>query len=329
MIKKFAIIGLGSIGIKHLGIAKLLFPQSQIAIVRSGHGEKNNEEKKADKVFYSIDDAVKWGIEAAIIATPSTFHVEQSIDLINKNIHILIEKPLSHSMDNIKQLQIAQKKSRSIGLMGYCLRYRLDAIKFKKILLNEKIGQILHVQVECSSYLPLWRKDKDYKKSVSAKSNLGGGVLLELSHEIDYINWFFGEIHSVYAKIQNSGTLEIDVEDSADLIFESKQGYRISVHLDFNSRYPSRKCIVRCSEGNLIWDVLDNKVSFKLRSGRQEEKTYQNNPDYMYIEQLKHFFDCVINKKQPKITLEDGITVLKMIEYAKKSNLTNKNILIK
>ena len=74
---------------------------------------------------------------------------------------------------------------------------------------------------------------------------------------------------------------------------------------------------------------MDNKVSFKLRSGRQEEKTYQNNPDYMYIEQLKHFFDCVINKKQPKITLEDGITVLKMIEYAKKSNLTNKNILIK
>tara|TARA_X000000368_G_scaffold390416_1_gene353603 strand:+ start:1899 stop:2888 length:990 start_codon:yes stop_codon:yes gene_type:complete len=329
LIKKFAIIGLGSIGTRHLRLARALLPKSKIAIVRSGCGENSDEEKNADIIFYSLDDAIKWGIEAAVIANPAIFHIKQSIALMGKNIHILVEKPLSHSIEEINQLQIAQKKSNSIGLMGYCLRFSPDAKKFKEILMDERIGQILHVQVECSSYLPFWRKGKDYRKSVSARSDLGGGVLLELSHEIDYINWFFGEMKSVYAKTQNSGTLDIDVEDSAELIFESKQGYLISVHLDFNSIYPTRKCTVRCSKGNLIWDVLENKVSCDFEDGSQEEKIYENEPDYIYNEQLKHFFDCIKNKKQPLVSLEDGVVVLKMIEYAKKSNLTSKNVLIR
>ena len=81
------------------------------------------------------------------------------------------------------------------------------------IINSKKIGQILHVQVDCGSYLPDWRKGTDYRESVSAKAELGGGVLLELSHELDYIRWFFGEMISISANIQNSGTLGIDVED--------------------------------------------------------------------------------------------------------------------
>ena len=88
----------------------------------------------------------------------------------------------------------------------------------------------------CYSYLPDWRSKRNYSKTSSAMKKLGGGVLLDLSHELDYIRWFFGEMKSVFANIQNSGTLDIDVEDSVDMIFESDKGFSVSVHLDFNSR---------------------------------------------------------------------------------------------
>ena len=120
---------------------------------------------------------------------------------------------------------------------------------------SKKIGKILHVQVDCGSYLPEWRKGQDYRKSVSAKTKLGGGVLLELSHELEYIRWFFGDMKSVYANIQNSETLDIDVEDSVDMIFESDKGFSVSVHLDYNS-------ISRQSEKT--WNYKGYKELYKL-----------------------------------------------------------------
>jgi predicted dehydrogenase len=320
LINNIGIIGLGSIGQQHLRLAKELRPKLNIIAVRSGMGKKVEEEKLLNAMVYSLEEAIDSGIEAAIIATPAVYHVMQAIKLMERGIHVLIEKPLSHSLNNINELLKAQKKSKAVGLVGYCLRYNLGALQFNNILKNKKLGQILHVQVDCGSYLPEWRKGQDYRQSVSAKSDLGGGVLLELSHELDYIQLFFGEMKSVFANIQNSGTLDIDVEDSADMIFESEQGYFVSVHLDFNSRTTRRECIARCSNGDLIWDVAANKVIWQPAGGLEEVGMYKNDPDYIYREQLKHFFHCIENKKRPSVSLDDGAIVLNMIESAKKSH---------
>jgi predicted dehydrogenase len=281
-------------------------------------------------VVHSLEEAVDYGIEAAIIATPAIYHIQQAIYLMEKGVHVLIEKPLSHSLDNMTELLKVNKKTKTVALVGYCLRYNSGALQFNNILKNKKIGQILHVQVDCGSYLPNWRKGQgqDYRESVSAKAELGGGVLLELSHELDYIRWFFGEMKSVYAKIQNSGTLDINVEDSVDMIFSSEQGYSVSVHLDFNSRYIRRKCIARGTNGDLIWDAITNKVIWIPANGPEELETYKNDCDYIYREQLKHFFDCIENKKRPLVSLDDGAIVLNMIESAKKSHKISKKVAI-
>ena len=328
MINKIGIIGLGSIGQRHLRLAKELQPKLNIIAVRSGLGKKVEEEKLLNAVVHSLEEAIDYGIEAAIIATPAVYHVQQAIELMEKGVHVLIEKPLSHSLNNINELLKAQKKSKVVGLVGYCLRYNLGALKFNEMLINKKIGQILHVQVDCGSYLPDWRKGQDYRQSVSAKAELGGGVLLELSHELDYIRWFFGEMKSVSAKIQNSGTLDINVEDSVDMIFASEQGYSVSVHLDFNSGNTRRKCVARCSNGDLIWDAVANKVIWHPAGGTKENETYQNDGDYIYRQQLKHFFNCIENEKLPSVSIHDGIAVLNMIESAKKSHKIGKKVAI-
>jgi predicted dehydrogenase len=288
--------------------------------VRLGKGKKVAEEKLANAVVHSLEEAIVYGIEAAVIATPAVFHIKQAIALMRQGVHVLIEKPISHSLENINELLRVEKESKRVGLVGYCLRYNTGALKFNDMLKNKKIGQILHVRVDCGSYLPDWRKGQDYRESVSAKAELGGGVLLGLSHELDYIRWFFGDMKSVYANIQNSGTLDIDVEDSVDMIFESEQGYFVSVHLDFNSRNTRRKCIARCANGDLIWNAVTNKVIWLPANGSEELKTYKNDPDYIYKEQLKHFFDCIENKKLPSVSIHDGLAVLHMIDSIKKSH---------
>ena len=320
MIEKIAIVGLGNIGIRHLNIVRALLPDSKIIIVRSGKSKKLEEEKYADRVFFSLKDAIDYGISAAILASPANYHIEQAIDLMKNDIHVFIEKPLSNCLKKTKKLLDIQSQSNSIGLLGYCLRYSQSGIKFKNNLKQNKMGKLLHVHVDCGSYLPFWRKGKDYKKTVSAQFKLGGGVLLELSHELDYINWFFGKMKNVYAKLQNSGTLDIDVEDSADLIFESEKGYVVSVHLDFNSQNNRRSCKTIWSKGSLTWDVNGNKVIWKLINGEVKEEIFENDKNLLYIEQMKHFFDCIYNKKRPLVSFCDGVNVLNMVESAKKSN---------
>ena len=326
MINNIGIIGLGSIGCRHLRLVRELRPGANIIAVRSGEGKKAAEEKLVNAVVHSLKEAIVYGIEAAVIATPSVFHIKQAIDLMRRGVHVLIEKPLSHSLENINELLIIEKKSKSVCLLGYCLRYNSGALKFNNYLKKEKIGQILHIQVDCGSYLPSWRKGQDYRESVSAKSNLGGGVLLEISHELDYIRWLFGDMKSVYANIESSGTLEIDVEDSVDMIFESDKGFTVSVHLDFNSRNTRRKCIARCSNGDLIWNLAKNKVIWRPANGSEKIEIYDKDRDYIYKKQLDHFFDCIENNKPPSVSLNDGVAVLRMIDSAKESYRSGKRI---
>jgi len=319
---------LGSIGCRHLRLVRELRPELNIIAVRSGMGKKIEEEKLLNAIFYSLDEAIDYGIEAAVIATPAIYHVKQSIELMKKGIHVLIEKPLSNSLDHVNELLRVEKESKAVGLLGYCLRYNPGALKFNDMLNNKILGQVLHVQIDCGSYLPNWRQGQDYRKSVSANVELGGGVLLELSHELDYIRWFFGKMKNVYANIQNSGTLDINVEDSVDMVFESEQGYPISVHLDFNSRNIRRKCTASCSNGDLTWDAVDNKVIWHSADCLKEVEMYENDHDHIYREQLNHFFNCIENKKRPPVSLYDGVSVLKMIESAKKSHRIGEKVAI-
>ena len=329
MLEHLAIIGLGSIGRRHLRVARELRPELKITIVRSGRGESSEEEKLADNIFYSLEKAVDAGIQAAVISTPAVCHLEQVKVLMQAGINILVEKPLSHTTDHVHDLIKLQKKRNLVGLVGYCLRHDPCALKFNENLKNKiKSGKILHAYVDCGSYLPEWRPGQNYRQSVSANKNLGGGVLLELSHELDYIRWFFGEMESVYANITSSGTLEIDSEDSAEMIFVSRQGFPIFVHLDFNSRSSRRSCSVRSTNGDLIWDAIKQEVTWDPVVGPKEIERYDHDRDVIYRKQMQHFFDCIEDGQSPAVSITEGAAVLSMIECACRSNAMEKKIVI-
>jgi len=320
MINCLAIVGLGSIGRRHLRLISEIRPDIKIIVVRSGHGSACDEEKMAVKVTDSIGDAIKEGIQAAIISSPATLHLKQSLELAKNGIHLLIEKPISHTSDRVKELLKIVNENRITIMVGYVLRYDLGAMKFKNWLDNKVKGKILHARIECGSYLPDWRPDQDYRKTVSALPELGGGVLLELSHELDYLHWFFGNPVDVQAQIRNSGTLDINVEDQADLLITSKQGYPITVQIDFNRRHIERKCKVLTTEGELIWDAVNKNVTWKGVNKEQSKYEYNNERNSIYRKQLEVFFDCIENDNDPIVTVKDGINVISLIDAVRNAS---------
>ncbi len=321
-VEHLAIVGVGSIGRRHLRLLKELRPQLEITLVRSGKGANAPEAELATRIVYSLKDALKSGIQAAIISSPTSKHVLQAEILVRAGTNILLEKPLSHSLDGVSGLINKIDQANIVSLCGYVLRYDPGAKKIKEMILNNCVGQLLHVKVECSSYLPDWRPGQDYLKTVSAIPELGGGVLLELSHELDYIRWFFGEIRSVQANLHNSGTLGLDVEEAADLILLSEEGFPIAMHLDFNQRFSKRQCTIQGTDGELTLDYVNKKITFHPVGFDPEIQSFEYERDYLYREQLSHFLDCIENEISPCVTLNDGAAVLSIIEAAKRSHET-------
>ncbi len=322
-VNHIAIIGIGSIGRRHLRNLKATRPDIKITLVRSGHGKDWPELKLANHIVYSLEDAISLGIEAAIIASPSTLHIQQSKILVQSGIHLLIEKPLSHNLDKTKELIADINNKNIVVLIGYVLRHDPIAQKFKLLLEDNCLGQLLHVRVETSSYLPDWRPEQNYKETVSASAECGGGVLLELSHEFDYIRWFFGDIKIIAAYLHNSGHLDIDVEECADIILIDKNHLPISLHLDFHARHPIRRCIVAGSKGTATWDAVENKLIWHPANKDAEIAEFTNERDDLFINQLQHFISCIENGDKPLVSIQDGVEALKLVETAKLKHSSN------
>jgi predicted dehydrogenase len=328
IINKLAIIGLGSIGKRHLRLIAKIRPDIEIIVMRSGYGDACEEEKMATKTVHSISEVVSENVQAAIVSSPATLHLEQSLKLAKFGVHLLIEKPISHTLDGVNELLKISKESNLIVMVGYVLRYDPGAIKFKNWLDSKVKGKILHARIECGSYLPDWRQKQDYKKTVSALPELGGGALLELSHELDYLHWFFGKPKSVQAQIRNSGALNINVEDQVDLLITSKQNYCISVQIDFSRRHVERICKVLTVEGELIWDAVNKSVICKMVNEDSLYYEYDNEKDDIYHTQLKTFIDCVENNADLVVTAEDGANVMRLIDAARDASTNGSKILL-
>lgn len=323
-IRRIALVGLGSIGRKHLRLINLLRPDIDVFLVRSGYGHRWPEEAYAARSLSSIDEVIRQNIDAAIISSPASFHVEQAIELLCARIPLLIEKPLSNKLDGTTKLKILSEEVGVPVLVGYVLRHSMSLVLFNELLADNVVGQILGVNINCASYLPNWRPGQDYKTTVSARPELGGGVLLEMSHEIDYANWFFGPFKSVGATVKNSGILGIQVEDEADLTLISDINLAVSVHLDFLQPYPTRKCTVQGSKGVLSWDGIMNTVTLRGEAGQEKNWNFDCQSDDMFKSQLQHFLACIEKGNQPMVTLKDGISTLEIIEAAKRSHRERK-----
>ncbi len=312
-IEHIAIVGFGSIGARHLRLLRALRPNLEITLIRSGMGSRTTDKDLANNIVSSIEQAIGLGVQAAIIASPSSYHLSQSTEFLNARIPLLIEKPISNNMIGLSEFLSLAEVSKVPVLIGYVLRHRLDALKFKSLVSSIEIGQISSVFIECASYLPEWRPGTDYLQSVSARRDLGGGVLLELSHELDYMNWFFGECRCVDSIVRNTGLIGVDVEDQAIMSFVNKENILISTVLDFARRVPSRRCTVISEKGQLRWDLLSKSITSNF-DGVESNIEFSLEYDEPYLAQLQHFFRCVEEGERARVDIFDGAQVMNLLD---------------
>ena len=315
IMKKIIICGLGSIGRRHFRIIKGYLPKVKIGIIRSGKGEINKESLNSDEKFKNFEEAISWGAEAAIISSPATLHFEHSEELAKNNIPLLIEKPLDSDYADLNRWEELRTKHDFLNvLIGYVLRHDPALIQIKKYLKSNKIGDLINVQMINGSWLPSWRSNRNYKKTVSALKSLGGGILLEQSHDINLASSLFGELKVKNVILRNTRQLELDVEEIANMNFVDKNNVPINIHMDFCSRTLIREILIRGSEGFIKWDIAKGVLSLQKEYAGAETHKFSNDPHKRLLIQLKHFVDIFEDKDKPLVSLNDGLKTLNLIK---------------
>ncbi len=296
MRKSVLIVGSGNIAKKHRKSLKLISKKIKVKNITSRNFQAFLKANKNKLKFNFI-----------IVCSPSSEH-HRHISLIENSfekIKVLVEKPLFNKFIEIK------KKLKNYYFIGYNLRFHPIIIFLKKFLSRKKIFSI---NVICTSYLPHWRKGKDYRKSVSAQKKFGGGVTLELSHEIDYLDWIlknFKILNSYNKKISN---LKINVDDVLNLTAEKNKKTFLNLNINFFSVSKRRAILIDGKDFSIDADLVKNEIKIYEK---EKVKTISYKK-FKMIDSYKNQNNSLIKGKFKNLcNIQQGLKVLKIISKIK------------
>ncbi len=316
-----AIVGFGSAGSRALRVLRELRPEAEF-LVMSRHAATGEGFNSAS----SLDDVVAFAPDAVIVAGPATTRADVVRQIGTLGVPVFIEKPLAHTLGDAVEIFDLLGPLVERSQVGYNLRFSESLIAFRDLVRGGQFGRVVRFTAETGQYLPDWRPDKDYRETVSARAHLGGGVLLELSHELDYLRWIFGELDWVSAWTGRTSSLEIDVEDTALLTIgiEGDQGVTQilgQLSLDFVRRDKTRTLTAVCASGTLRWDGIAGTAEvYESSESRWETVVTDSGSQSTYRAQLNSFLSVVEKGSAPLVAMSDGVAVLRAVEAIRHSH---------
>jgi predicted dehydrogenase len=287
------IIGLGSIGRRHLENAQAL-----------GHEAESGR----------LGDAEVWGPEALVVASPTSAHLEALRWATERGIHAYVEKPIAAASAGVAHAVAAADQAGLTVAVGYNLRFHPALEVVREAIASGTIGRLLSVRAEVGQYLPDWHSGQDFRRSYAARSELGGGALLTLSHELDYVRWIAGEVDQAVGITAGCSSLGLNVDDITEVLLRHVGGAVSSVHMDFVDRDYNRRSRWIGDEGTIAWEwggavrvepggtVLWEDASFELA------ETYRL--------ALADFVTAVERRSAPRCDGREGLRVLELCEAA-------------
>jgi predicted dehydrogenase len=311
---KILIAGLGSIGRRHLRNL-LALGEGDILLYRSRQSTLPEEELSSFPVYLNLEDALAQQPQAVVISNPTSLHLDVAIPAARQGCHLLFEKPISHSFDRVDELVRVVKENEVRVLVGFQFRFHPGLRQIRRMLSDGELGRPLWAGAHWGEHLEGWHPWEDYRRSYSARAELGGGVINTLCHPLDYLGWFFGPAAEVWANKAKLSDLELDdVEDIADISLSYKNGLLASVHVDYLQRPPSHNLQVICENGTILWDNRDGGVQI-LEPDRANQLIpapvgFERN--WMFLEEMKHFLAVARGDEDPICPLDDGIEILKL-----------------
>jgi predicted dehydrogenase len=308
------IIGAGSIGRRHakncarLGAAVSVFdiaPDLRLSFCR----------ENGFKPISDVDLALKsTPFDAAIVCTPNHLHIAAAQKVADAKIDLFIEKPLSHTFDGVPELISTIEKNNLIAMAGFNLRFE-PGLRYLKQTVDPK--NVAFVQIESGSHMPTWRPGADYRNVYSSKKSMGGGIILDDVHELDYACWLFGYPDSVLCSLGKFSNFEIDVEDTAAFHFKYSDKL-ITIHSDYLQKRYTRKCKICYRDGRTTeWKFGDSVIHFHDEG--EEIISYKDTFDInnLYLDEMKVFFDCINTRLCPESDIKNAAAILRMALDAK------------
>jgi predicted dehydrogenase len=319
---KFLIAGLGSIGRRHLRHLAAL-GQKDITLYRTGKSTLPDEDLKDYPIETDLGRALAQKLDAVIVSNPTALHLDVAIPAAEAGCHIFLEKPVSNSMEGLDRLAAVAEENNVQILVGFQFRYHPALRKIKQLLVEQVLGRPLSFRAHWGEYLPDWHPWEDYRQSYAARKDLGGGVILTLTHPLDYSRFLLGEVETLSAFAGKLSDLELDVEDTAEIGLRFGGGVTGSVHLNYTQQPPRHQLEIVCTGGTIRWDNAETTVEVY----HAEKDSWESLPlpedferDTLFRDQMKHFLKVVSGEEKPLCTLQDGIWALRLALAAHQSS---------
>jgi len=312
--KKILVAGCGSIGARHLRNLRTLGLKRFVLC--------DTDEKRLLQVSEGLESAslhsdyrkaLDESPDAVFICTPSSLHLEMALEAAQRGIDLFIEKPLSHSMDGVAELVDVVRREGLVAMMAMCYRFHPVLLKVKAHIDGGSIGRPLHVNTFGGHYLPDWHPGEDYRSGYAARRDLGGGVLLTSIHGLDNVRWLFGEVEDLFAYIDRTGDLELDVEDIALAVMRLDSGIYVNFESDFLQRRARYDMVVTGTEGTMTVDVIRGVIDVaRHESDGSFRQTVPFDVNTMYVKEAAHFLDATRTRKRPLADISEGVKTLEL-----------------
>lgn len=320
------VLGAGSIGRRHLKGISLLRETLGVNLITTYDTNPDRldivrSDIKGVECKDSLKDAVK-NIDVVFVCVPTALHmpVYEEISKYGR-FHLFFEKPLSHSIEGCEKMLFDQKLNGKFVALGYMLHHHPVIKRMREIVTEGTLGRILSVRAEAGFYLPQWHPWEDYRDFYMSWKVGGGGALLDLSHEINYLQWIFGDIDEVQGTMGTVSDLEISSDDLAVAIVKFSNSIIGQIQLDLLQFEESRFCKVIGTEGVLIADLNSNSVKFNTKDNHTwNEEKIELDFDKIYHVEYENVFK-VFNGDQGYIVSGDSAyKTMEVIEAIRRSH---------
>lgn len=321
------IAGFGSAGRRHFHNLAAL-GCSQFIFYRSDQSTLDTTEIKEYPTFTDLEEALELKPDVVVIANPTSLHLSVAIPAARAGCDLFIEKPVSHDLTGRGELKSLVENKKLITMVGCQYRFHPLLVSLRNQVQAGRIGTVVSARAEYGEYLPGWHPWEDHRRSYTARTELGGGVILTLIHPLDYLYWLFGPVTRTHASTVRIPSLKTNTEDDlAEITLEFHSGIIGQVHLDYWQQPPVHTLRVWGERGSAQLDFLSGILKWEFHEGRRESESVPSGYDRnsMFLDEMKHFFGCVERRESSSIPLNDGIAVLEIALSAKQDALQRKN----
>ncbi len=324
------VCGLGSVGRRHVRNLRRLGIRDILCFRSRGVDSRPLTEDETCAPVVSLHQGLERRPDLVLVTNPTALHVETAAAVVGARVPVFVEKPLGSALLGVDELLGRVQSLDLPAFIGYPMRFHPTLVKAKQLLDAGAIGRPLTARFFVGEYLPDFHPWEDYREGYSARSDLGGGVMLTLIHDVDLAAWLLGLPQEVFCVAGHRSKLEIDVEDVAAMICTSAEGPLVEIHMNYLERPARRGFVIIGEDGAMEWEGTEGLLIVRSRDAEAPQTfspptAFERND--MFLDEMRHVL-AVLAGAEPndRIPLAAGRDALAVVEAARRSARTRRSV---